>query len=100
MPTCHSCKKYLPGGGACPRCTGSATHVGRTRAFATQLRAQTTTAPHAPATGSSAGGFWGPIAGQVRREQETWTGRARGTTTLTVLASSQGRRRPATPRAG
>ena len=86
MPTCHSCKKYLPGGGACPRCTGSATQVGSTRAFATQLRAQTTRAPHAPATGSSAGGFWGTVAGQVRREQETWTGRARGTTTLTVLA--------------
>lgn len=86
MPTCHSCKKYLPGGGACPRCTGSATQVGSTRAFATQLRAQTATPRQTPLGGSNTGGFWGPITGQVRREQETWTGRARGTTGLTALA--------------
>ena len=86
MPACRTCKKYLPGSDFCPRCIGSATQGGSTRAFATQLRTQPTTAQLAPLTGSAAGGFWGPITGQVQREQETWTGRAPGTTSLTVLA--------------
>lgn len=84
MPICQACKRYLPGG-ACPRCAGFATQVGFTRAFATQLRAQTAAPQSAPAAGATVGGFWGPITGQVHREQEIRTSRARGTTILAVV---------------
>lgn len=85
MPICHVCKRYLPTGGACPRCAGSAAQGGTTRAFATQLRAQTAAPRHAPAAVNPGGWFWGTITGEVRREQETWTSRARGTALLTVV---------------
>lgn len=85
MPTCPSCQKYLPSGGPCPRCAGSTTQAGTTRAFATQLRAQTAAPRHTPAAVNAGGGLWGTTTGEVRREQETWTSRARGTTLLTVV---------------
>lgn len=81
--TCPTCSKYLPSGGPCPRCSASGPQPRRTRAFAKSLRAQTSTQP-APQPAASGGGLWGPITGEVRREQETWTGRARGTTPLAL----------------
>lgn len=84
MPTCQACKGYWPQGGSCPRCAGSASQGGMARVFARQLRAQTAAPPSAPLSPSGGGGFWGPITGEVRREQDTWTGRASGTTLLTA----------------
>lgn len=87
MPTCHSCQKYLPRGGACPRCAGPLPQSpSSVRSFATQLRAQTAAPQATPLARSRDGDFWGSITGQVRREQETSTRRARGTAALTVLA--------------
>lgn len=80
--TCPSCRKYLAGGGTCPRCSASGPQPGATRAFARNLRAQTASPQAAPQPAAS--GLWGPITGEVRREQETWTGRAWGTTVVVI----------------
>lgn len=82
--TCPSCRKYLAGGGTCPRCLVPGPQPGATRAFAKNLRAQTASPQAAPQPAAS--GLWGPITGEVRREQETWTGRAWGTTMIVISA--------------
>lgn len=83
MPTCQTCRAYLPTGGGCSRCLRGAPQVTSTQAFAARLRAQSTTPPQTQQTPGRAGRFWGPATGEVRRERDTWTGRAYGTTLVT-----------------
>ncbi len=85
--TCPTCSRYLPGGGPCPRCPASGPQPSSTRAFAKSLRAQAAAQP-APEPAASGGRFWGPVTGEVRREQDTWTGRARGTTPIALTGLS------------
>lgn len=95
---CLQCRRYLGSSGQCRRCPVPAvrrTAAAGPRAFAAGLRGQVA-GPAKPGPGSlqqragnhgSIGAaMWGPVTGVVRREQETWTGRAGGTTAVVVGA--------------